>query len=53
MGNDGPGLLQRGTGTRFGVDKPKLGGLAPRANARPPALVRASLDDDVRRRVAG
>jgi hypothetical protein len=32
----------------------KLGGLAPRANARlAAALVRASLDDDVRRRVAG
>jgi hypothetical protein len=32
----------------------KLGGLAPRANARlAAALVRASLDDDVRRQVAG
>ena len=36
------------------TDPEKLGALAPRANARlAAALVRASLDDDVRRQVAG
>jgi endonuclease III len=36
------------------TDPAKLGALAPRANARlAAALVRASLDDDVRQRVAG
>ncbi|MCA2254108.1 hypothetical protein [Mycobacterium intracellulare] len=45
-----------GTAKRFGlpVEPKKLGSLAPQANARlAAALVRASLDADVRQRVAG